>query len=103
MNRRILTIFIMLAFLGVLAAPIAYLQAKRKSPNFNFADVKGQKHSLTTVKGKVTLVDMWATWCGPCRKEIPSLIQLQKKHGDKLTILGVSYDEDKEALDNFLK
>jgi thiol-disulfide isomerase/thioredoxin len=54
---------------------------------------KSVKESLDSFRGKVVLLDFWATWCGPCRMEIPSFVELQKKYGDQgLEIVGVSLD-----------
>jgi len=62
--------------------------------NFSFKDISGQKVSLTAFKGKVILLDFWATWCVPCKQEIPGFIELQKQYGGRgLQILGVSVDD----------
>lgn len=58
---------------------------------------------LNGLKGKVVLVDFWASWCAPCREELPELEELHKKYADKgLHIIGVNIDEEKEAMDSFL-
>lgn len=56
-------------------------------------DLDGRAISSANFEGKVTIVNFWATWCPPCRAEIPDLIALQKKYGDRLQIIGVSQDE----------
>jgi thiol-disulfide isomerase/thioredoxin len=53
----------------------------------------GRTISPADLRGKVTIVNFWATWCPPCRAEIPDLVALQKKYGDRLQIIGVSQDE----------
>ena len=53
----------------------------------------GQTITMADLRGKVTLVNFWATWCGPCREEIPFLVQLTERYPDHLTIIGVSEDE----------
>ncbi|MGO9641145.1 MAG: TlpA disulfide reductase family protein [Candidatus Acidiferrales bacterium] len=67
-------------------------------------DVDGKNVTLSDYKGKVVLVDFWATWCDPCRIEIPWLIDMQQKYESRgFVILGVSMDEDgKKAVDPFL-
>src|SRR6185369_2903876 len=56
-------------------------------------DVDGRTISTASLKGKVVIVNFWATWCPPCRAEIPDLIKLQDKYKDKLVVLGISEDE----------
>jgi thiol-disulfide isomerase/thioredoxin len=61
---------------------------------FSFKDINGKKVALSEFKGKVIILDFWATWCVPCKAEIPGFIQLQKKYGDQgLQIIGVSVDD----------
>ncbi len=59
---------------------------------FDLVDSKGQKHSLTQYKGKWVLVNFWATWCPPCRQEIPDLIALARNNPKKLVVLGIAMD-----------
>ena len=74
-------------------------------PAVTFKDLQGKDIALDSLKGKVVVVNFWATWCEPCRTEIPWLIAYQQKYADKgFTMLGVAMDEDgKAAVDPFIK
>jgi len=63
------------------------------APVFTARDLDGTPISTSAFRGKVVLINFWATWCPPCRAEIPDLIALQEKYRDRLQILGVSEDE----------
>jgi thiol-disulfide isomerase/thioredoxin len=65
------------------------------SPDFTLKDLEDYDVSLSQFKGKVVLVNFWATWCGPCRIEIPWLVELQDKYSTRgFTVLGVAMDEE---------
>ena len=60
---------------------------------FTMLDLDGRQISASDWRGKVVLVNFWATWCPPCRAEIPDLVALQEKYREQLRIIGVSEDE----------
>lgn len=66
--------------------------------HFTLKDMNGVDVTLASFKGKVILLNFWATWCGPCREEIPSLVKLQQQYGQDLVVLGVSVDDPIEKL-----
>lgn len=68
--------------------------ANKQAPEFKLSDTNGKKVSLSSYKGKAVVIDFWATWCGPCKVEIPWLVKLRQQYaGQGLEILGVSEDE----------
>jgi cytochrome c biogenesis protein CcmG/thiol:disulfide interchange protein DsbE len=64
------------------------------APEFKLDGLDGKALTLTGSRGKVILLNFWATWCGPCQAEIPDLIALQQKYKDQLQIIGLVVDED---------
>lgn len=79
--------------LAALSAARAETVPASPAPDWKLKDVNGQEVSSAMLKGKVAVIDFWATWCGPCRMEIPGYVELQKKYGkDRLVIVGISVD-----------
>lgn len=77
---------------------------KVKCPSFVFKDIKGKEVKLEDFAGKYIYIDCWATWCGPCKKEIPSLMELEKKfHGQNIAFVSVSSDKDLKAWKDMVK
>jgi thiol-disulfide isomerase/thioredoxin len=79
------------------AKVIRFVKDPEPEPVTQARDLDGNAISLDAWKGKVVIVNFWATWCPPCREEIPEMIALQTKYKDKLQILGVSEDDDPPA------
>ena len=74
-------------------------KAGQPEPALTLKDLNGTDVSLSDYKGKVVLVNFWATWCEPCRVEIPWLIEMQQKYGDKgFVILGIALDDDGKSV-----
>jgi peroxiredoxin len=78
-------------------------KAGSAAPDFTLPDLKGKSIQLSSFKGKAVVVDFWATWCEPCKVEMPWLVDLQKKYGPQgLQILGVAMDDaDEQAIQEF--
>ena len=69
----------------------------KPSPDFNYENYKGGKTKLSDLKGKYVYIDLWATWCGPCRAEIPHLQKTEEKyHGKNIEFVSISIDQAKD-------
>jgi peroxiredoxin len=67
---------------------------RHAAPDFSLKDADGKLVHLSDYRGKVVLLDFWATWCGPCKVEIPWFIEFQKQHREGFAVLGVSMDDE---------
>lgn len=79
------------------------LKAGRPSPDFDFEDINGKHWSLADLKGKYVYIDIWATWCVPCKGELPHLKKLEETfHGMNIAFVSLSCDRDKEKWSNYV-
>lgn len=95
--------FIAAMILSALAGPvlaqqptIRFVRNPDPAPAFKVDTLDGKPLSLADYKNKVILLNFWATWCGPCRAEIPDLVELQNKYKDQLQVIGLVVDDDDE-------
>lgn len=81
------------------------LAGEKKAADFSLKSVDGKIVKLSDYKGKVVVVDFWATWCPPCRKGIPDLISIQSEFKNDVVVIGISLDQEKTLKDveNFIK
>lgn len=97
MQLRFLAATALLVALGVACSSTKAAKggkAFKPAPNFTLQDASGNTVKLSDYKGKVVLLDFWATWCGPCKIEIPWFMEFQRKYKDRgFTVIGVSMDE----------
>src|SRR6266481_5353949 len=101
---RALSLAIRAFFLSVLFAGAGFAQDGDRvihfvrnpdvAPDFKLDSLDGKPLTLISARGKVVLLNFWATWCGPCRAEIPDLIALQQRYKDQLQIIGLTVDDD---------
>nr|BAL59988.1 alkyl hydroperoxide reductase/thiol specific antioxidant/Mal allergen [Candidatus Acetothermum autotrophicum] len=72
------------------------------APDFTLQDLNGQSVSLSSFRGKPVLLNFWATWCPPCRKEMPELQEFHRRYGDQVVLLGVNWGEGASTVKRFL-
>jgi thiol-disulfide isomerase/thioredoxin len=89
---------------GGVASASCPANAKQANLNFSLNDMDGKTVRLADYKGKVILLDFWATWCGPCKYEIPGFVELQQQYRNQgLQVIGVSVDDTADKLPPFVK
>jgi thiol-disulfide isomerase/thioredoxin len=102
-------LFVIVALLalagGILTKALLLNTAQTNSaplPDFNLPDVSGNTHNISKWQGKIRVINFWATWCTPCRKEIPEFIALQEKYADRgLQFIGIAID-DQDSVKKYL-
>lgn len=72
-------------------------------PEFSFTDLQGRTHSVSEYRGKALILNFWASWCAPCVKEFPQMLRLAEMEADKLVIVFLSSDENKNDIERFIK
>ena len=86
------------------AAPAGALDRGQEAPEIELKDLSGKPVKLSNYRGKIVLVDFWASWCGPCRDSLPVLERLSRTYQDKgLVVLGVNIDNSADEAQAFLK
>jgi thiol-disulfide isomerase/thioredoxin len=90
MGKRLISLLVLL----VLGCACGSAQS-RKTPNLDFQDLDGNKHRLADPRGSIAVVNFWATWCGPCREELPMLSRLTQQYASRnVRFISISADED---------
>ena len=102
MRRAVLTGIVVIVVVAAFYLKGNHPQERRLAPDFTLPQLGGQGLRLSSYRGKVVLLDFWATWCDPCREETPHLVEMQQKYGDQgLQIIGVSMDDAPEPAHGF--
>jgi thiol-disulfide isomerase/thioredoxin len=103
-SGKLMTKFLLFAVL-LFSAPLPGAEVDRSKPlDLKYTAIDGAKVDLATMRGKVVLVDFWATWCPPCREEVPKVVAAYNKyHAQGFDIVGVSLDQSKKAMLAFTK
>ncbi len=97
--KVLFTLFCMAVVLAFLPQCGKKVKESSSAPEFTLKSLGNQEMTLASLKGKVVLLDFWATWCTPCKEAIPHLIQLHKDYEDKgLTVIGMNVDKGEEEV-----
>ncbi|MFQ3597515.1 MAG: TlpA disulfide reductase family protein [Chloroherpetonaceae bacterium] len=85
-----------------LLQPKPTAEAFSQAPLFSIQTIDGKTLSLSDLNGKGVIVNFWATWCPPCRAEIPHMIELQKEYKDRFTFIGIAINDQEEKVSAFV-
>lgn len=99
MKQLILLFVVLLLCLSVAMAEAAEIGAE--APDFTVTTLDGEAFTLSEQRGKVVFINIWATWCGPCVMEMPSIDQLALNYPDDLVVIGISCDSSEETIRQF--
>jgi peroxiredoxin len=101
---RLLALLLLLLLLSACAGETGKPEVGRPAPDFAFTTLDGRNVRLSELRGKVVFVNLWATWCPPCREEIPSMVALYSRFREQgLEILAVSEDREAEPVRRFMR
>ena len=106
MNKLNLLLFLAVLVIGYGATHVLFQGAPRVEnlavSDFEFTDIKGRTQRLDDFKGKVVILNFWATWCAPCVKEFPVLLDLARENAEDVVLVALSSDIDDAAIEKFL-
>jgi len=104
MYKSLRNVFLALGLAGLIVAPVQAKPASGKAPDFTLHSRGGKNLRLSDYRGQIVLINFWASWCGPCRQEMPLLQDLYRRY-KKLgfVILGVNVDSDSTKARNYLR
>lgn len=104
MKRLVFAIFLSLLATSSFAAKQKHVDLKGPAKDFTLKSTEGKNVRLSDLRGRVVMLNFWASWCGPCRQEMPLLDALSKRYEPAgFTLLGINVEADKKAADGLLK
>lgn len=104
MNNKVNVGLVLLASVMFFISAAQAAEVQGKAPDFTLKSSSGKNLKLSEHRGEVVLLNFWASWCGPCRKEMPYLEQIQEKYADYgFTVMGVNVEEDSSKAKKMLK
>jgi len=81
-------------FIGAVLLGLASAWAEQdQTPAIALRDLSGGQHNTAEYRGKVVILNFWATWCAPCKQEMPLLVEAQKRYGERIVVIGASLDD----------
>ena len=103
--KRIIAYTILIFFIGMLPSciysPETAVNIGQPAPSFKLPDLDGREISLEGFKGKIVLLDFWATWCSPCRMTMPVVENLSREYSDEMVVLAVNLRESKDVIGKY--
>jgi thiol-disulfide isomerase/thioredoxin len=104
-GKKIIAYIILASFPGLFSScfyhPEPAVNIGQTAPLFKLSDLDGREISLENFKGKIVLLDFWATWCAPCRMTMPVIEKLAKEYPDDMVVLAVNLHESKDAVEKY--
>jgi thiol-disulfide isomerase/thioredoxin len=79
------------------------MEVGQLAPTFELPDLKGNRVSLKEQRGKIVLLDFWATWCGPCRISMPTLERIRSEYAQELSLLAINLQEPKDLVEDYVR
>ena len=99
-NRRFQRVFAWVFLFGVVLPAMA---APRPAPDFKLSGMDGKPVELKAYRGKLVILNFWATWCPPCLQEVPDLVDFYQQHGEDAVVIGLAVDDDAKEIKEFIR